>query len=376
MTEADKHIQNILSSKLDKLETPVKPGIWDNIAAQIPSAPVASATTTSVTGISTFMKVAAAVLIIGAAAVTGLLLNQEKNNPTIPAGSKASAPTQNEQLQKQSDSSTASQRIVNENQTAPDKKSGGVFSDKDHQKRVGNTANYYNSPGPSGNQDLVQPTNQLPSEPKTQEPKISVKDNNPDLTNQGSQLQPGQGLSSMNRIDTSAPIFSIQAKEIDPKRLMYFFFCGADLKSVEWFIDGEKITETKTFNHSFDQEGTYDIRLKSVLPNNQIDEKSITLEVVKPLEFNIPNVFTPGKDGLNDTFDIAKAIENEKEILRLIIQDRAGKVVFDSDNLFVWNGRYTNGELCPAGVYTYSVLLTDKKNNSQTKSGTIQLFRE
>jgi gliding motility-associated-like protein len=157
---------------------------------------------------------------------------------------------------------------------------------------------------------------------------------------------------------------------------MYFFFCGADLKNIEWFIDGEKIAETKTFNHTFETEGSYEVSLQSVLPNGQQDKKTITLEVVKPVEFNIPNVFTPGKDGLNDTFDIAEAIENEKEILRLIIQNRAGKIVFDSDNHFVWNGRDSSGEVCEAGVYTYSVLLTDKKNKSQTKSGTIQLFRE
>lgn len=376
MTEADKHIQNILSSKLDKLETPVKPGIWENIAAQIPAAPVASVTTTSVTGISTFMKVAAAVLIIGAATVTGLLLQKEKNKPTAPAGSEASTPIQNEQPQKQSDSSVQIDANSNEALAGQEKKSGSALSNNDNQKRSDSDANYSNFLSPDGKADFAQPKDQLASKQQADEPQVGDHVENADQTNQGTQHIPGQSQSSANRVDTSSPIYSIQAKEIDPKRLMYFFFCGADLKSVEWFIDGEKITESKTFNHSFDDEGTYEVRLKSVLPNYQIDEKAITLEVVKPVEFNIPNVFTPGKDGLNDTFDIAKAIENEKEILRLIIQDRAGKVVFDSDNHFVWNGRNSNGELCPAGVYTYSVLLTDKKNKSQTKSGTIQLFRE
>lgn len=81
----------------------------------------------------------------------------------------------------------------------------------------------------------------------------------------------------------------------------------------------------------------------------------------------IPNVFSPNNDGVNDLFYIDK---NFVKPIELIIYNRWGNKVFDSKHNFTWDGRTTSGEPCNIGTYYY-IIQTDSK----TFKGFLELIR-
>lgn len=92
------------------------------------------------------------------------------------------------------------------------------------------------------------------------------------------------------------------------------------------------------------------------------------------IRVNIPNVFTPNYDGLNDEFVVE--IDDCTAYAIKIINYR-GVVVYESSNLQEhWNGRIKNlGEDCPSGEYVYTVKFSTYNVESQTKIGKINLIR-
>ncbi len=59
---------------------------------------------------------------------------------------------------------------------------------------------------------------------------------------------------------------------------------------------------------------------------------ALDLEIIKPNNYFVPNIFTPNADGDNDFFAIY-GNENLTGIVRLQVFDRWGNLVFDRDNL-------------------------------------------
>ncbi len=108
--------------------------------------------------------------------------------------------------------------------------------------------------------------------------------------------------------------------------------------------------------------GLYKLTVKNKC-GSQSDSIFITFEYCGPIE--IPNIFTPNEDGINDIFKI-KGIENDRWILR--IYSRWGNLVFyTSDYQSNWKG-----DNADSGVYYY-VLTNPAK--SQTYKGTVRLIK-
>ncbi len=76
----------------------------------------------------------------------------------------------------------------------------------------------------------------------------------------------------------------------------------------------------------------------------------------------IPNVFTPNEDGVNDTYFItAKGLKE----FNMVIVNRWGNVVFESDDVqFSWDGTI-NGDKCGDGTYFY--IITAKSATKEYK---------
>jgi gliding motility-associated-like protein len=74
---------------------------------------------------------------------------------------------------------------------------------------------------------------------------------------------------------------------------------------------------------------------------------------VQVFEYFIPNAFSPNGDGLNDFFRVYASYKNIT--FTMIIFDRWGQMVFESDNVDkVWDGTW-KGQYCPPGSYVWSV---------------------
>lgn len=78
----------------------------------------------------------------------------------------------------------------------------------------------------------------------------------------------------------------------------------------------------------------------------------------------IPNVFTPNKDGLNDKYFITSKGLTE---MNLQIVNRWGEIVFETNDINgSWDGTSKNGNPCTAGVYFYT--LTAKSKTKEYKN--------
>ena len=87
----------------------------------------------------------------------------------------------------------------------------------------------------------------------------------------------------------------------------------------------------------------------------------------------LPNVFTPNADGLNDFF-LPKTYRGIISS-QIKIFNRWGEAVFESDNASLgWNGKVKSGKLCPDGVYYYILNYTDSLNPKGTLKGWVELL--
>lgn len=88
------------------------------------------------------------------------------------------------------------------------------------------------------------------------------------------------------------------------------------------------------------------------------------------VHFELPNVFTPNKDNVNDRFKL-KTTQILDPCFKLQVFDRWGNLVHESDGgNNGWNGMQENGEPASEGVYFYVVTLND-----ETFHGHLSLMR-
>jgi len=86
---------------------------------------------------------------------------------------------------------------------------------------------------------------------------------------------------------------------------------------------------------------------------------------------NIPNVFTPNNDGINDRLTVRT---KNITVFEILIYNRWGEVLFHSTNPDVsWNGKF-NGSNSAEGVYYWCVKYM-ANNESITKKGFVYLYR-
>jgi gliding motility-associated-like protein len=90
-----------------------------------------------------------------------------------------------------------------------------------------------------------------------------------------------------------------------------------------------------------------------------------TITVVRPLKRIISTAFTPNADNLNEGFGLPDIFE----IGNFEVYDRWGGMVFKGSSITPrWDGRL-NGEVLPAGVYTYTIQAKLKGTEQVVKHG-------
>jgi gliding motility-associated-like protein len=92
----------------------------------------------------------------------------------------------------------------------------------------------------------------------------------------------------------------------------------------------------------------------------------------------VPNTFTPDGDSYNQTFFPVFSSGVDPYQFEMLIFDRWGELVFESNNLeFGWDGTYSNyGFIAQDGVYTWKISFNSKDNDSkQVVVGHVNLMR-
>lgn len=153
--------------------------------------------------------------------------------------------------------------------------------------------------------------------------------------------------------------------------------------SFNWYFDytisgiggiPEDLTENP--EHIFELPGTYIVALRTFSQEGCSDE-FVNLDnpvVVSPSSLEVPNVFSPNDDGINDLFIVS---HNSLKQFHGLILNRAGQKVFEwSDPDIGWNGKHTSGNDATPGAYFYIIKGVGWDGKKYEFKGTMYLFRE
>ena len=107
-----------------------------------------------------------------------------------------------------------------------------------------------------------------------------------------------------------------------------------------------------------EEAGTYSVEVSNACMS--VTKEVVIKEMGCTVEINIPNIFTPNGDGLNDLFGVEFIpVENVKEF-QMYIYNRWGRLVFSTENCeTLWDGNNGKGAPCPAGIYYSAIRFID-----------------
>ena len=134
------------------------------------------------------------------------------------------------------------------------------------------------------------------------------------------------------------------------------------------------ITTSAGTSALYTQPGTYTVTMYAT-KGTCIDTFVKVIRVDIPSKLEIPNVFTPNGDNVNDIFFVKAA--NLTSITALIY-DRWGTKIYElttEKGNIAWDGKTQTGREAPDGTYFYIITATGKDGMSYDTKGTVSLFR-
>lgn len=139
----------------------------------------------------------------------------------------------------------------------------------------------------------------------------------------------------------------------------------------QWsFGDGDSSGIEKP-THNYSDTGTFEVMLIVTSANGCKD--TVYGEVHIGEGINIPNVFTPNNDGVNDYFFIPSMGIKEFHIK---IYNRWGNFIWETSAPKIeWDGRNYSGELIPDGTYYYLLTAILGSGDNRSTTGHITLIR-
>jgi gliding motility-associated-like protein len=138
------------------------------------------------------------------------------------------------------------------------------------------------------------------------------------------------------------------------------------------FGDGSS-SSTQSPSHLYTADGVYTVCLTATNVDGCMDSVCRTVDVDVTEFINIPNVFTPDGDGINDQFYINSSGLKE---FHIEIYNRWGLKVFESDSDKIkWDGRSTAGVELSDGTYYYILEAMSVTNKDYSTKGFINLMR-
>lgn len=149
---------------------------------------------------------------------------------------------------------------------------------------------------------------------------------------------------------------------------------SGNITAYAWNFGNGSLATGPTPAHTFSEPGVYTVTLAVQSSNGCIGIDTITIVVVSEASFlQIPNVFTPNNDQVNDYFSIKSEGLSEFQIS---IFDRWGKSVMESsDPLKAWDGKSSMGNEAADGTYFYVITAKGRDGKDYTKTGSVNLFR-
>jgi gliding motility-associated-like protein len=124
-------------------------------------------------------------------------------------------------------------------------------------------------------------------------------------------------------------------------------------------------------DHNYEDPGSYWVTL--IASNNGCADTAVGGLEVKII-IDIPNVFTPNNDGVNDVIWLQGT---DLDNISMTIFNRWGHSVYASEGRqFSWSGKTSAGADCEAGTYYYVIEMKYKDGNVSEQTGFFTLLRE
>ncbi|MCF8277219.1 MAG: gliding motility-associated C-terminal domain-containing protein [Flavobacteriales bacterium] len=149
-------------------------------------------------------------------------------------------------------------------------------------------------------------------------------------------------------------------------------------EQAEWIILDSTILGMNPLNYSFPDSGYYDVILVVTNVNGCVDSITYTIYVEGLPEYDMPNVFTPNGDEMNDHFQpfTYSMVEAKMKIF-----NRWGRPVFKYEgaipptDFWGWDGTVNGGPKADEGTYYYTLDLKGLDGSNFSEQGTVTLLR-
>jgi gliding motility-associated-like protein len=142
--------------------------------------------------------------------------------------------------------------------------------------------------------------------------------------------------------------------------------------SYSWNFGNGQTSTQQDPNTIFNNSGTYTVVL--IASSGSCQDTATKIIIVEDgFTIEVPNVFTPNGDGVNDLFHIKISGVKSAEGT---IYNRWGQVLYSWDALNTsWDGKASNGEFCPDANYYYIIKVIDKKDKEHLVPGFVLIAR-
>ncbi|GAA0874644.1 hypothetical protein GCM10009118_10520 [Wandonia haliotis] len=158
---------------------------------------------------------------------------------------------------------------------------------------------------------------------------------------------------------------------------LHIFNTSVDADSYYWNFGNESFsTETSPTVTYAEQPGVYDITLYAMNNAGCVDSITRQVQVVQEVIYYVPNAFTPDNDEFNETFTPVFSQGFDPYDYNLLIFNRWGEVLFESNDAeFGWDGTY-GGQLVEDGVYVWRISFKNETTDRrEVITGHVTLIR-
>ncbi|MCE3280375.1 MAG: hypothetical protein K0S44_2566 [Bacteroidetes bacterium] len=177
-------------------------------------------------------------------------------------------------------------------------------------------------------------------------------------------------VDSVTAYFTASTVSGIYPLEVD-------FSNNSSLSAVSfgWNSGNGNISNSTNFSTIYNEPGTYSVTLTANNSQGCQDTYAITIIVYAETSFlQVPNVFTPNNDGINDEFG---AIGYQITEFTCSIYDRWGILISEMDSVNKkWDGRTTAGLPVSDGTYFYILKAKGAEGRIYDTNGFVQLIRK
>ena len=368
------NIEEIFRNSLENFEADVDPAVWENVSSQIGgqvSAPDASSSGASASGSSAFVGSVAvkSIVVLGTAGLLTLgayyLIKPDSTDAISETKEISSDIEQVDEAIGTGAEKDESQEASSNNHpntiSASTEKPISVEIEKKEVNTPKTDAIAYEDA-----KATIQPVKQVEKEIV---PVVTAEKN----TVEKNEVKKETAVAPVTLPKLLARIYASEKSGKKPLQVK-FENRGTQATYIRWKIAGEPMYSQETvIDHTFENSGKYWVVVEIKDEAGQKSRDSIEILVEGNGHLNIPNVFTPNGDGVNDNFVVDT---EDMKSLRCIIVDRSGNVIYKWDGVDGhWDGRDMHGRDAQPDSYFYVIEAVDQDGMKYNKKGMVTLYR-